>query len=225
VRSLGLALCLSNLSGLSGLYGRSLSALNCTVACAFAVMLTYSSLSSSADESPSTTLPPRSAAMVSKLRVYTSRSATRSSPVRIFLALKRPMQASRAYHVEGSPCTGLLCRWGVGIQRTDGTRSLSTLWGRCVLHRIVVTITLCSRRPPATPAKSAVGLAEVVCFVGVDAMDIGSTWAANCFTLYVSTCSYSGRCSGNGVEVGRQNDAVCHLNSWTVFSCVVRRLK
>jgi hypothetical protein len=75
VRSLGLALCLSGLSGLSfglsGLSGRGLSALNYAAACVFAtaVMLTSNRLSSMADMSPSTTLPPRSEAMGSKHRV------------------------------------------------------------------------------------------------------------------------------------------------------------
>jgi hypothetical protein len=67
-----------------------LSALNCAVACTFAaaVMLISSRLSSTAEKIPSTMLPPWSEAMVSKHHVYTSRSATRSSPVRIFFALK-----------------------------------------------------------------------------------------------------------------------------------------
>jgi hypothetical protein len=54
--------------GLSGFSSRGLSTLNCAVACAFKndVMLTSSRLSLSDDMSPSTTLPPRSAAMVSK---------------------------------------------------------------------------------------------------------------------------------------------------------------
>jgi hypothetical protein len=75
VRSLGLALCLSDLSGLSfglsGLSCRGLSALNWAVACAFAaaVMMTSSRLSSRVDRFPSATLPPRSEAMVSKERV------------------------------------------------------------------------------------------------------------------------------------------------------------
>jgi hypothetical protein len=48
-----------------------LSAWNCAAACAFAaaVMLTSSRLSSRANKSPSTTLPPRSEAIVSKQRV------------------------------------------------------------------------------------------------------------------------------------------------------------
>jgi hypothetical protein len=74
VRCFGLALVLSGLSGLSfglsGLSGLGLSALNWAAACAFAaaVMLTSSHLSSRAARSPSTTLPPRSEATVSKHR-------------------------------------------------------------------------------------------------------------------------------------------------------------
>jgi hypothetical protein len=37
-----------------------------------------------------------------------------------------------------------------------------------------------SRRPPAALSKSAMGMAEVVCFVGAAATDRVSTWVAKC---------------------------------------------
>jgi hypothetical protein len=65
-----------------------LFALNSAAACAFgaAVMLISSRLSFTADMSPSTSLPPRSDEMESKKREKTSRSVTRSSAVKVFLA-------------------------------------------------------------------------------------------------------------------------------------------
>jgi hypothetical protein len=74
VPSFGFALFLSALPGLalflSSLSDLGLSALKCADTCAFAtlVMLTSSRLSSMADKSPSTTLPPRSEEMESKQR-------------------------------------------------------------------------------------------------------------------------------------------------------------
>jgi hypothetical protein len=53
-----------------------------------------------------------------------------------------------------------------------------------------------SRRPPAALSKSAVGMAEVVCFIGAAATDRVSTWAANCCTIFVNNCSWYGCCSG-----------------------------